>query len=104
MMDQSSRAKQFAPFSPLRGMNEAMLAQEQTREARIFLGEDAQAELNRKLLSLEAGDIITAEFYRGGHYIRVRGSVEKIDINARRLILGDVRIPLDDLKDIYRED
>ena len=43
---------------------------------------------------------MTVEFYRGGRYVRARGEVKKIDMNTRRLMLGEARIPIDDLKDI----
>lgn len=103
-MTDAERAKQFMAFSALKGFEEAVKTQELLREARIYLGEDAQQELNLKLHSLEVGDIVTAEYYHGGRYIRVRGAVKKIDMNSRRLVLDDTRIPIDDLKDIYRED
>lgn len=103
MMTNAERAKQFTSFSPLKGLDKALLAQEQVREGRVYLGEDAQQELNAKLQSLEPGDSVTAEYYHCGRYVRTSGTVTKIDPMARRLILGEVRIPLDDLKDIIRE-
>lgn len=96
------RAKQFMPFSPLKGLDEALLTQERVIEERVYLGEDAQNELNGKLLGLEPGERVTAVYYRGGRYVRASGAVTKVDVNARRLILDEVRIPIDDLKDIYR--
>lgn len=96
------RAKQFMPFSPLKGLDEELLTQERVSEERVYLGEDAQHELNSKLLGLEPGERITAVYYRGGRYVRANGTVTKVDVNARRLILDEARIPIDDLKDIYR--
>ena len=104
MMSNADRAKQFMAFSPLKGYDDALRRQEQPREARVILGEDAQQELNAKLQTLEPGDGVTAAYYHGGRYVRVSGAVTKIDLTARRLILGEVRIPLDDLKNIERED
>ena len=103
MMTNAERAKQFMAFSPLKGLDKALLAQEQVREARIYLGEDAQQELNAKLQNLEPGERVTAEYYHGGRYVRACGTVTKIDLAARHLILGETRIPLDDLKNIERE-
>lgn len=103
MMTGADRAKQFMSFSALKGFETAVKVQENIREERVYLAEDAQQELNLKLHTLEHGDIVTAEYYRGGCYVLVRGAVKKIDMNARRLILGETRIPIDDLKDIYRE-
>lgn len=97
------RAKQFISFSALRGFEEAARAQEFMHEARVYLGEDAQLELNATLKNLEPGELITAEYYKGGRYVRVCGSLEKLDLNQRRLIIGEARIPIDDLKDIQRE-
>ena len=97
MMSNADRAKQFMAFSPLKGYDDALRRQEQPR---VILGEDAQQELNAKLLALEPGDTVTVEFYRGGRYVHARGEVKKIDMNTRRLMLGETRIPIDDLKDI----
>lgn len=41
MMTNAERAKQFMAFSALKGFEEAVKIQEQPREARVFLGEDA---------------------------------------------------------------
>lgn len=102
MMSNADRAKQFMPFSPLNGLDESLAEREKIKEERVYLGEDAQLELNRKLLGIEPGEYIAVEYYRAGRYVCARGTVTKIDMNTRRLILGEVRIPLDDLKDIQR--
>ena len=102
-MNNAQRAKQFMPFSALKGFEEALKAQEQFREPRVILGEDARQELNFKLQGVQEGDTVRAEYYCGGRYVAVRGRVLKIDALGRRIHLRDVKIPVDDLKDIERE-
>lgn len=102
-MDDLQRAKQFMPFSALKGFEEAIRAQERIREQKIILGEDARQELNFKLQGILPGDRVRAEYYYKGQYVTVRGCVRKIDTFGRRIHLEEIRIPIDDLKDIDRE-
>ena len=74
------------------------------REKRVILGEDAQQELNSKLVSLPPGDAITAEYYLYRRYVRFSGVYERVDTLHRCLVLSGRRIPLAELKNVYRED
>lgn len=74
------------------------------KEKRVILGEDAQQELNGKLVRLVPGDAITAEYYLYRRYIRFSGVYERVDTLRRCLVVSGRRIPLSDLKNVYRED
>ena len=50
-MPPSRRAKIFSMFDALKGLKEALAAQEHIPEPRRYLAEDAMEELNRKLTS-----------------------------------------------------
>lgn len=102
-MDNAQRAKQFMPFAALKGFEEAVKAQERPREPRVILGEDARQELNFKLQGILPGDRVRAEYYYESRYITVRGRVRKIDTFGRRIHLEEIKIPIDDLRDIERE-
>lgn len=102
-MNNAQRAKQFMPFAALKGFEEAVRAQERQREPRVILGEDARQELNFRLQGILPGDRVRAEYYYEGYYITVRGKVKKIDTLGRRIHLEEIRIPIDDLRDIERE-
>lgn len=102
-MDNAQRAKQFMPFSALKGFEEAIKAQERLKEPRVILGEDARQELNFKLQGIQPGDRVRAEYYYESCYVMVRGRVKKIDTLGRRIHLEEIKIPIDDLRDIERE-
>ena len=74
------------------------------KEKKVILAEDAQQELNGKLVSLRPGDAITAEYYLYRRYVRFAGVYERIDTLHRCLVVSGRRIPLSELKNIYRED
>ena len=62
-MPPSRRAKIFSMFDALKGLKEALAAQERIPEPRRYLAEDAIEELNRKLTSLKKGQIATVVYY-----------------------------------------
>ena len=74
------------------------------KERRTILGEDAQQELNKKLSCLTPGDHINAEYYLHRRYVICSGVFQRVDMFRRCLVLSDKRVPLDDLRNIYRED
>lgn len=74
------------------------------KEKRVILGEDAQQELNAKLMSLVPGDAVTAEYYLYRRYVHFTGVFERIDALHRTIVISGRRIPLNELKNVYRED
>ena len=62
-MPPSKRAKQFAPFQALKGLNEAIANKEKIITPRRELSEDSIAEINRVLISLSIGSLVTAVYY-----------------------------------------
>ena len=102
-MNNGQRAKQFMPFAALKGFEEAVKAQERLKEPKVILGEDARQELNFRLQGVQPGDRVRAEYYYESRYVTVRGRVKKIDALGRRIYLEELKIPIDDLRDIERE-
>lgn len=102
-MDRADRAKQFLPFSALKGYEEAIAERTKTKVERVLLGEDAQAELDRRLRALRIGDSVTALYYRDGEYVEATGRLSGIDRNERLLLIGEERVPVDELRDIAWE-
>ena len=103
-MSNGDRAKQFAPFSALRGLESTLWENTRRGDERRLLGEDAQAELNRKLLSLHAGETVWVEYYDRQRYIQATGVFRRIDEDARRLLLRGKAIPLTDIREIWQEE
>lgn len=99
-MDRAERAKQFMPFSALEGLDEVLREENPDVDERVCLGEDAQAELDRRLRTLSPGREIYAVFYAKRRYSAMSGTVMKIDLTDRSLLIDDVRVPMDDLLEI----
>lgn len=101
-MPRSERAKQFAPFSPLNGLNEALRLKELEHSSidRIEMTEDRACVVNEKLSSLYPGEQVEATYYSLGHYKTLKGVVSEINSRTRTLTVDDTEIHFKDLYDI----
>ncbi len=99
-MSLADRAKQFLPFSALRGLNEALAAQERIVTDKIELSEEAAEELDRKIRRIQKGMLITLRYFDTDTYLQKTGMVARLDKDNRFLQLVDTRIPFDDIYDI----
>ena len=53
--------------------------------------------------SVGIGDIISVRYYRDRQYTDVAGAVVKIDLHGRYILVGDAKIPLEDILTVERE-
>lgn len=96
-MKQADRAKQFMPFSALKGLEEAIEEAGIVREPRRELLDDEAEELNRGLSALEEGDEIMVKYYTEGGYVTEAGIVKGLDRNVRILETDGAKIKTDDI-------
>ena len=94
------RAKQFMPFSALKGLEVALASREKIVVLQKELTEDYAQELNLKLQTLITGSMVTVIYYRKEEYLKLTGVVAKIDLYNRMLQIVNTKIPFDDLLDI----
>ncbi len=99
-MPVQDRAKQFMPFSALKGLEEALREKERQIEEKKVLSEDRAEELTRKLSALKKGDTAQVVYFAGGTYKTHSGIVQKIDETFRVLKIDETEIPIADLYDI----
>lgn len=101
-MSQAMRAKQFMPFKALTGLDEALAERERIIVPKKELSEHTIEELNRKLCSLEKGQIVTIVYYGmyEQNYKQLTGPVEKIDAYWKSVQLGNVQIHFSEISDI----
>lgn len=99
-MPPSKRAKIFSMYDALKGFKEALAAQEIIPQERKSLAEDRIEELNRTMLALKRGTIVTVEYYCSleRSYRQITGPFTKLDAYWSYLQIGEVCI---DLGDIY---
>ncbi len=101
-MPVSERAKIFAPFSALKGLDEALAQKERLKEPKRELSEDSATELDLKLHSVYNGAVITVIYYDRleERYIQLTGKVEKLDCVHKLINMTKNEIPFEDLYDI----
>lgn len=99
-MEQAERAKQFMPFSALKGLGEQLKEAETVKETRRELLEDEAEELNRLLSEMKQGDMAAVRYHDGNRYVTERGRVNKIDPVSGRLRINEKMIPIADIGNI----
>ena len=99
-MPRSKRAKQFQPFDALVGLREAIAAKERVPTPRRYLSEDAIAEINKILNSLQKGQLVTVIYYGEYEqdYLQLTGPVFKVDPYWHSLQIESISI---DFSEIY---
>ena len=95
----SERAKIFAPFSPLRGLDEAYRAKERVIIPKAELLCDRIEEINAKLKSLQFGNFVKITYYSDGGYKTKTGRIQSVLPNKNTLVL-DTEIEFSDIYDI----
>lgn len=102
MMTRAERAKIFAPFDAMKGLQEALRDREE-RHLRVERHEvsDEQAEHNSAvLLKLQRGMKVELSCYCAFHDVVKRGRITDIDLTFRKLRLDNEQIWFEDIYSI----
>ena len=103
-MNPADRAKQFMPFSALKGFEEALREKEKIVVEKICLSEERKEELDRKLQQIQKNDIVMVVYFCKGEYIQVTGMVARLDLNAKIIKIVNTKIPFEDIYDMKSSD
>ena len=103
-MNRADRAKQFAPFDALRGLREALAKKEEEheRQEKRELSEEEQASIEQALVEIARGDEAEAVCFQDGKYVKVVGTVVRVDTNFRYLQIGEGKIAFSNLCGLRR--
>ena len=96
-MPPEARAKQFMPFAALKGFEEALSLQENTKQQKAALDEEEIEKINRQLNRLTVGDEAKLVYFYAGRYTPLNGTVKQIDAHRQFLELDDKRVYFDDI-------
>lgn len=96
-MSREMRAKQFMPFSALKGYEEALRARERRPAPRKELTEEYLEGLDRKLRQIRKGDRVEVVFYAEGRYRKTAGTVSAVMPGAGLLQVDERKIPAGDI-------
>lgn len=101
-MPPSVRAKQFAPFQALKGLQEAISAKEEIEVPRKEPLPERIEEINCILKSLKKGQVITVVYYGiyEKNYVQYTGMVSKVDTYFELLQLNNRSIAFSEIDDI----
>jgi alkyl sulfatase BDS1-like metallo-beta-lactamase superfamily hydrolase len=99
-MSRQERAKQFMPFSVLKGYEEALREKEKIVVERRELSEDKKEELDLIFKDIKTGQIITVIYYHNEEYIKLTGMVAKIDIDGGYIQVVEKKISFSDIYDL----
>lgn len=102
-MSIENRAKQFAPFSALRGLPEELTAMEKIVVSKLELSEYMEEELNKILSGLKPGDMATVIYFSNDEYIQATGMIARIDAECRILQVVEKKIDFDNIFSIKTE-
>ena len=99
-MSIADRAKQFAPFSALKGLDEALRQKERVFVEKPEFSEEAAEELSHKLMEISVGTKVRVVYYSCGECVSVEGIVTRIDKTFKRLTVVKTEIDINDILDI----
>lgn len=104
-MPRARRAKVFQPFDALVGLREAIAAKERVTEPKRELTEDSIAEINKILMELQQGQIITVVYYGDyeQNYLQLTGPVTKVDPYWSSLQIGNTILNFPEIYQIATE-
>ena len=95
-----NRAKQFMPFSALKGYEEALRAKEKI-VSKVELSEEKKEELNRKLLQVCKNDMVTVVYFCKDEYLQMEGRFSRIDKDMKILKVVNTKIAFSDIYDVW---
>lgn len=96
----SDRARQFAPFSALKGFHELIKEKERVIIPKKELSEEDLLELSKKIVLVKKGMMIKVVYFCEGEYIVAEGLVANIDFTFRKLTVVKTKISFDDILEI----
>ena len=99
-MTNIERAKQFLPFSALRGYYTLIKEKEKIIEDKKILSEDELDRLQNEFSRIKIGMIIKVKYYVIDHYEELEGMVSKIDLIGKKIMLVKTEINIKDIIDL----
>lgn len=102
-MPRGDRARQFAPFDALKGLQETLRLKEYEHE-RIQKGdipEEKIEEISKVLSGLEKNDQVEITFFYDGYYKTMVGK-SKVDVYEQKINVNGQIIAFDDITDLKK--
>ncbi len=100
-MSRQDRAKQFAPFDALKGLQAALRMKEYEHDKMLKgdLPEEKIEEISKTLLNLTKSDVVSAKYFSDGYYKTSSGKA-KVEYENQIIKIGNLSINFSDLTDL----
>lgn len=100
-MSRQQRAKQFAPFDALKGLQDAlrMKEYEHDRIQKSDLPEEKIIQISKTIQEIKKSDTVKIKYFRDGYYKEVSGKA-KVDIPFQIIEIDGEKLSFDDLFDL----
>ena len=99
-MSRGERAKQFMPFSPLKGYGDLVKNQARVYTEKTELSEEDAINLGKTLSLLKKRDMVKVTYYDVDSYLTIEGMISQIDIVLKNLTVINTKIKFEDIKNI----
>lgn len=96
-MSAADRAKQFMPFSALKGLDEALHEKERIVVEKAELSEESAENIANTLKIIEKGTYVSVVYYSDGEYVSAEGIVTELDKTFRKMTVVKKEICFDDI-------
>lgn len=102
-MARKDRAKQFAPFDALKGLQDALRLKEYQHERTIKgdIPEEKIEAISKTLLDLEKDEMVEVQYFYDGYYKTLIGKA-RVDIIEQKLKVNNQIIPFDDITELSK--
>ncbi len=96
-MSAADRAKQFMPFSALKGLDEALREKERMVVEKAELSEESAEDIDNALNLVEKGMYVNVVYYSDGEYVSAEGIVTAFDKIFRKMTVIKTEIEFDNI-------
>lgn len=102
-MPRKDRAKQFAPFDALKGLQDALRLKEYEHERGLKgdIQEEKIAEISKTLLEIQKNEMVKLTYFFDGYYKEITGKA-KVDILNQEIKVDNIKVNFNDIFDIVR--
>lgn len=102
-MSISERAKQFMPFSALKGYDSSIKTFDGVKDEKRVLSDEDESELNEIIRGLKKGEVVKSVFWNGSRYETIVGAVSGVDFAQKRLSIVKTHISFSDIASLERQ-
>ena len=100
-MPRGERAKQFAPFDALKGLQDALRLKEFEfdRVSKGEVQEEQAAKISQELLNWDKNNVYKITYFSDGYYKELQGKITLL-LDVGKIKINNMKIDLNDLFDI----